>query len=518
MVDKINPRLNLTISIGIIIFFIYLLLLLKTAWLSDDSYITFRTIDNFVNGYGLRWNIAERIQSFTHPLWLFLLSSFYFLTNEIYYTSLLVSIVISSLAVYILAFRMSVSYENMIVVLLAAIFSKAFLDYSTSGLENPLTNLLLIMFGYIYLKQDFKPTRTILLGLISSLLLVNRMDTILLVLPALVIEIIKLRGIKSYLTLLVSFSPFFLWEIFSIIYYGFPFPNTAYAKLNTGIDRNALLLQGVKYFIASFKLDPITLLLIISGIIISFFKKNRKFLPLTAGVIIYLVYIIWIGGDFMNGRFFSAPLVVVLIFLASLKIKSYNFFLTSVISIIIISFLGPYPTILGDKWPREGLLINEDGICDERVFYTTSASLLFAIKGEKMPSGNQVDSGRIAKTANSEFEIINNVGFFGYYSGSQCYILDNYALNDPLLARLPAEKNSRIGHFQRKLPNGYIETLIIGENKIENQHLAELYNKILIIIRGDLFASERFKTILEMNLGKYNYLIDNYLSSIKAKQ
>jgi len=28
--------------------------LLRTAWLSDDAFITFRVIDNFVNGYGLR--------------------------------------------------------------------------------------------------------------------------------------------------------------------------------------------------------------------------------------------------------------------------------------------------------------------------------------------------------------------------------------------------------------------------------------------------------------------------------
>ena len=28
--------------------------LLSTAWIAEDAHITFRTIDNFVNGYGLR--------------------------------------------------------------------------------------------------------------------------------------------------------------------------------------------------------------------------------------------------------------------------------------------------------------------------------------------------------------------------------------------------------------------------------------------------------------------------------
>jgi hypothetical protein len=50
---------------------------LKLAWVFDDAFITFRTIDNFVGGYGLRWNIAERVQTFTHRLWLMVLTPVY---------------------------------------------------------------------------------------------------------------------------------------------------------------------------------------------------------------------------------------------------------------------------------------------------------------------------------------------------------------------------------------------------------------------------------------------------------
>jgi arabinofuranosyltransferase len=47
------------------------------AWLCDDAYITFRTVDNFIHGYGLTWNVAERVQAYTHPLWMLLLSGVY---------------------------------------------------------------------------------------------------------------------------------------------------------------------------------------------------------------------------------------------------------------------------------------------------------------------------------------------------------------------------------------------------------------------------------------------------------
>ena len=32
----------------------------RSAWLMDDAFITFRTIDNFVHGSGLTWNATEQ--------------------------------------------------------------------------------------------------------------------------------------------------------------------------------------------------------------------------------------------------------------------------------------------------------------------------------------------------------------------------------------------------------------------------------------------------------------------------
>jgi hypothetical protein len=60
----------------------FFFVMIRTARLSDDSYIDLRTIDNFLHGYGLLWNVAERVQSFTDPLWLFLLTACVFVTHE----------------------------------------------------------------------------------------------------------------------------------------------------------------------------------------------------------------------------------------------------------------------------------------------------------------------------------------------------------------------------------------------------------------------------------------------------
>lgn len=108
-------------------------LVIRNAWLSDDAYITFRTVDNFVNGYGLTWNVAERVQTYTHPLWMFLVAAVYAVTREIFFTSLILSIVLSLVAAGIVAFRMSRSVWLACASLAVCTLSKVFIDYSTSG-------------------------------------------------------------------------------------------------------------------------------------------------------------------------------------------------------------------------------------------------------------------------------------------------------------------------------------------------------------------------------------------------
>ena len=60
--------------VALLLCLIFLAVLLRTAWLSDDALITFRTVLNFTHGYGLTFNVAERVQAYTHPLWMLMLT------------------------------------------------------------------------------------------------------------------------------------------------------------------------------------------------------------------------------------------------------------------------------------------------------------------------------------------------------------------------------------------------------------------------------------------------------------
>src|SRR5882672_12056666 len=45
------------------------------AWACDDAFITFRVVAQFLEGHGPVFNIGERVQVFTHPLWFMALAA-----------------------------------------------------------------------------------------------------------------------------------------------------------------------------------------------------------------------------------------------------------------------------------------------------------------------------------------------------------------------------------------------------------------------------------------------------------
>ena len=134
---------------------VFLVVLIHTAWLCDDAYTSYRTADNFVHGYGLTWNVHERVQAYTHPLWLLLFSATYLVTGEAYYTAIFLSIAVSLSAVTLLAWKVARSCAAAAMGVLALCLSIAFVDYSTSGLENPLTHLILVLFLWVYLREEY---------------------------------------------------------------------------------------------------------------------------------------------------------------------------------------------------------------------------------------------------------------------------------------------------------------------------------------------------------------------------
>ncbi|MBT6068508.1 hypothetical protein HOG48_02010 [Candidatus Peregrinibacteria bacterium] len=525
----------------ILLFAVFTYVLVKTAWVSDDAYVTFRVLDNFVNGYGLRWNVMERVQAFTHPLWLFLLVPFYLFTSEIFFTSIFVSMGLSLLALFVLTNKISSSMKGAVIAALPLILSKAFIDYSTSGLENALTHVILVWFSYLFLTKKMSLKIFGLMTLATFLGVLNRMDILLLFAPALIWGGLELRkgdengkNTVSWKKLIgvaaLGASPFILWEIFSLIYYGFPFPNTAYAKLGAGVPTLELVQQGFLYIMNSINWDPITMVTITLGALLPILMKNKKLMMLSIGVMLYLLYVLKIGGGFMSGRFLTAPLFVSAIILSRLIKPSFKAMPALLITILILGIMPSRSPIRATesytvpKTKSGVLFIPPNGVADERGYYFRESGLIHATRGTEMPTFEWAEVGKEMRLEGKVALMTGAIGMIGYFAGPNVLFMDYHALSDPLLARLPAmteddywlavagEPGWRIGHFRRNFPKGYPETLLnsVKENLIENQDIKLYYDKLHSIVGGPIWSGERFSNIIAMNLGEYDYLLESF--------
>lgn len=188
----------------------------------DDSYITFRYVERFLEGKGITFNDGERVEGFSHPLWFFLLVFFKFLFPLRIET---ISQILGFLSSISILFFLYNSFENSTFSkLLSSLFlltTPAFLYYSTSGLETTLFTLLILL---VYLYRKNYITSGIFLGLLS----ITRPEG---VLYGILFFIFNFKKIKKYFYGIALFLiPFISYEIFRIIYFKCIFPNTFYAK------------------------------------------------------------------------------------------------------------------------------------------------------------------------------------------------------------------------------------------------------------------------------------------------
>jgi arabinofuranosyltransferase len=487
---------------------LYAAVLVKTAWLCDDAYITFRTVDNFVSGHGLTWNVAERVQVYTHPLWMLLLAGGYWLTHEVYYTSLVLSMVVSLAAILLFSLRVAAGALSAVVGVAVFALSKSFTDYSTSGLENPLTHLLLVLFLYVYLTRPLDRRSLLWLSLSAALLAVNRMDAILLVLPALCVAFCRVRSLRALGRVVLGFAPFLAWEVFALFYYGSPVPNTAYAKLNTGLPIGDLVHQGLLFLLANVKADPLTAIVIVAGLVIPLVMRWSRCLPVVLGTLLYVVYVLLIGGDFMLGRFLTAPLLIGVVLLSRFNLSAR----AALLMLIAVALVGVIPPRSPLNGPRDygsdmNNLIGDDGVSDERAIYYHATGLLATMRGR--PPHSLEQDGRRLQAEGPAVVIAKRIGMRGFFAGPQVHIVDRLALADALLARLKPDADAewRIGHFQRRIPEGYLDTLKTGRNCLADPHLATYYDKLALITRGELLDRQRWLEILKLNLGCYKTLL-----------
>lgn len=487
------------------------LVAIRVSWVSDDALITLRTVLNITHEWGPGYNATEAVQAYTHPLWFLIWVSVGTLTDQWIYGILFVGAVFVGIAVGLLLWR-TLSIGRIILVTSLLLLSNSFIDYTSSGLENPLSYALIaiVMSITMALRRPASVTHVaVVLGLSVAATLLTRLDLLLLILlPVAYVVFRDFRAPRAIAGFFVAFlTPLAVWYIWSWLAYSAFLPNTYAAKTNVHIPRAELLAQGLRYLWVSFEHDPVSLIALVLGIGVGAACGTRMVRLWTLGVVLYLGYVLWVGGDFMAGRFFSVPVFVsVFIFAVSQghrrgqaennSLQSALVGTSAVASLLLMSLLiGTRPTALdfpvAPRWEVDQNL--NAGVSDELGVYAANGRTLESVldnlslayvNPDIVPIGDGTGLNRTLReidkaaknwpTNDGSFSNPSEVGVFcgflgtvGIATGPITHLIDSCALTDRYLAERPSASTEpfawKPGHFYREIPAGYEEAVASGD-------------------------------------------------------
>jgi len=475
----------------------------KLGWLADDASITSRVVANLTSGYGPNFNIGERAQAFTHPLWFLLSSGIAILTSNIQLSMIGLGVVCTSLTAWLLI--RGGGAVSALVVAGGFGFSFTLAEFGTSGLENPLS-WLLILAMWTLAKQG----RLLLAAVAAGLAMANRLDLAIVAVPFLFFWSLR-SGVPVRMrlaTLGISAIPPALWALFSWSYYGSPLPETFFAKVNTDIPMIDMLAQGAFYLFDLFRFDPVSGLLMLAGVVMAWRGPTRETrILVSCGVVLYSAYVVFVGGDFMSGRFWSVPIICGLAAVAErastvsprslVASRPWLYGLAlPVVAVLLLVPLAAIPIVRspnGDQVRGNAHGSENRGIVDEWSFYVVNDGRGMG----QWASGTRDGLERMHVALNgwtrnavvTEIRVAcGNVGRLSVEAGPTVHYVVDCGLSDPFLSRIPFDPGHgpwRIGHFERDVPPGYGRALASGVAQTLPETLRPLFNRTSALRRID---------------------------------
>jgi arabinofuranosyltransferase len=483
---------------------------LAAAWISDDGMITLRTVENLVSGDGFRWNVAERTQTATHPLWILVLAVFRAATGELYATAIAVSLLCTTLAVFSIARGAAEPAVAIAVVAVGLLASRTGIQYASGGLENPLVFLLIAAFSGAWFSEQEAGRRLRRLGLWAALLLLARIDLALLLVPCVAAAMRGLRPARIAGALLPGAALLFAWCAFATLYFGSVIPTPGYAKaLALDARPGALAAQGLRYLADLGWRDPASALLLLCAVALGLRSREARYAAPALGIALQTAYTLEIGGDFMAGRFFSAALFLAIAVLVRLLPTRGAVALGAGCALGAATAPGGLPWIR--LLPPPAAARMNHGIVDERSYYARDLAL-WSPRRSWPEYGEFLAEVGAAERTRPLVGLTHTAGHFALRAGPLVHVVEPW-ICDPLLVRLPLADRERwrIGHFTRRLPEGYLETLAGAENRLHHPALREYYDALRAVVRDPALDRDRLRVLWRFLSGRYDHLLARYV-------
>jgi len=196
---------------------------------SDDALIYYRYIQNCLDGKGLVYNVGERFNGLTSPLYTYLSLGTAALFQNILYTQIGLGALFLFLTSVMLIPLLKDDLPSPLLIVLPPLLASSVFFYKTFGLETMLFLFLTVLALLLYIKQKY-----FLLSVISTLLLLTRGESIFLLFTLLFFHFRDRRGTLSFKLLFVPAGILGIHFIFMYLYYGSFLPHTLTAKIAQG--------------------------------------------------------------------------------------------------------------------------------------------------------------------------------------------------------------------------------------------------------------------------------------------
>jgi hypothetical protein len=443
------------------------------ACLLDDAYITFRYVENFLDGHGLVWNIGERVEGYTNFLWAILVAAVAWVTGAFipsvgfHLASLtyLANLVVIALIGFRLAPR-GYGWLGAIAGLGLSVGQMVFTNFGTTGLETAAASLLVDL-GLLFLVKSDTRRDAGLAGLFLILGTLTRPDhalfyatgSFVLVVahgPAIVAALkgkanVLEAGLDRWLAYAAPFLLYLAHLGWRLSYYGDKFPNTYYAK-SADLTYWAAGSIYARTFYLSSHAWVLALALLGWALLVKADCDGQRRLKLFAvvGVAIYNVYVMRVGGDFMFGRFYVTLIPLMALGAGALLVT----LLARAERASQLVGAGALALVLG------GTVVNFNIVHETwNKWYQADETWLYGLT-----SVYPIEERHSAARAGKAFRVLydagvrptissSGIGMVGFYSKLE--LIDAYGLTDTWIARQKIKERRRPGH-EKRVPNDYL--------------------------------------------------------------
>ena len=326
----------------------------------DDAYITLRYAQHWLRGDGIVFNTTERVEGYTSFFHLALVSGAAKLVGGVNNLPLItqgIGLLAFGGICAIIAFVLKPSttqlnYSPRALLLLLIPTNLSLIAWSLGGLETTLYTALLMLLTYQFSNtpdsSSLSTKRINRLGILLAIITMTRPEALLFV-GITGLFLLLPHGLKSpqwkqlsilVLSFLVVWLPYFLWRW---NYYGDPFPNTYYVKMDA--DLITRLRNGFHYLHTYARIAPFILPLgIVTGLLAltriratdhSQHHQAQSLFYMLSVASVGTLYVCYTGGDHMPAYRFFVPLVPI-----------YGWLLAQSLPIVIPSLVNRHAGLL----------------------------------------------------------------------------------------------------------------------------------------------------------------------------